>query len=219
MGFQYTVAAGDCLSSLASKNGLPSWRLIWEHGNNADLRARRANPNVVAAGDSVYIPAGEKTKLVDRPVDKRHPFQIEKLPTFISIRVNDALRRKLPPCTYTLTVGGTTQTGKVPDNGVVTVKIDPEETTGQLVVTPDTPGQGFDGFDLPLSLGQLDPKDTVTGVQARLNNLGFHSGAVDGVLGPLTQHAIRSFQSAMKLPVDGQNSAAVQDALHKQHGC
>ena len=46
--------------------------------------------------------------------------------------------------------------------------------------------------------------DWLTGVQFRLNALGFASGPVDGIKGPLTNRAIRAFQSAYPpLVVDG----------------
>ncbi|MED1603619.1 peptidoglycan-binding protein [Alkalihalophilus marmarensis] len=43
----------------------------------------------------------------------------------------------------------------------------------------------------------------VTSLQQQLRDKGHFSSAVDGVYGPLTQSAVRSFQSAMGLSVDG----------------
>jgi peptidoglycan hydrolase-like protein with peptidoglycan-binding domain len=59
--------------------------------------------------------------------------------------------------------------------------------------------------------GNTDPKRnagtsdaaTVQRIQRELNTLGCNAGAIDGKLGPKTIAAVRWFQSAAKLPVDG----------------
>jgi peptidoglycan hydrolase-like protein with peptidoglycan-binding domain len=66
-------------------------------------------------------------------------------------------------------------------------------------------------------------KDTedrgVSGVQARLQNLGFDPGKVDGVLGPRTRAAIRTFQRSMGIEEpDGKITDALFDQLEKEHG-
>jgi peptidoglycan hydrolase-like protein with peptidoglycan-binding domain len=40
-------------------------------------------------------------------------------------------------------------------------------------------------------------------VQQKLARLGYYHGPVDGIMGPQTRQAIRSFQSVKKLPVTG----------------
>jgi membrane-bound lytic murein transglycosylase B len=40
-------------------------------------------------------------------------------------------------------------------------------------------------------------------IQRHLNFLGFEAGSVDGLLGPSTKTAVRSFQAAHSLPADG----------------
>jgi peptidoglycan hydrolase-like protein with peptidoglycan-binding domain len=44
---------------------------------------------------------------------------------------------------------------------------------------------------------------TVQTIQRQLNSLGCNAGAIDGKLGPRTAAAVRWFQTAAKLPVDG----------------
>ncbi len=69
-----------------------------------------------------------------------------------------------------------------------------------------------------LSLGHLDPKDTVTGAQARLNNLGFSlPGALDGSIGRKTETALRAFQIVNNLPVTGLLDSATSDLLGSAH--
>ena len=52
----YTVAQGDCLSSIALHHGYADWRKIYNHADNADFRRLRPNPNCIYPGDSIYIP-------------------------------------------------------------------------------------------------------------------------------------------------------------------
>lgn len=43
----------------------------------------------------------------------------------------------------------------------------------------------------------------VSEIQARLNELGYDSGEVDGIMGPITEAAIKAFQADRGLDVDG----------------
>jgi peptidoglycan hydrolase-like protein with peptidoglycan-binding domain len=61
--------------------------------------------------------------------------------------------------------------------------------------------------------------EEVTGVQARLANLGFSPGPVDGIQGELTAGAIRRFQRAYGLTVDGIAGPQTRAKLKEVHGC
>jgi len=54
----------------------------------------------------------------------------------------------------------------------------------------------------------------VSGTQEALNEHGFKAGGVDGKMGSRTQSAIRSYQRAAKLPVDGCVSQELLDHLN-----
>ena len=55
--------------------------------------------------------------------------------------------------------------------------------------------------------------DAVRGVQARLRRLGFRPGPVDGLFGPLTEHAVVRFQGARGLSRDGVVGPATRRSL------
>ncbi|BAI71177.1 lytic murein transglycosylase [Azospirillum sp. B510] len=54
----------------------------------------------------------------------------------------------------------------------------------------------------------------LTGAQEALNEHGFNAGPVDGRMGSRTRTAIRSYQRAAKLPVDGCVSQGLLDHLN-----
>ena len=52
----YVARSGDCLSSVALRFGMKSWKQLYDHGPNAALREARRGPNHLAPGDHVHIP-------------------------------------------------------------------------------------------------------------------------------------------------------------------
>ncbi|MEZ4472248.1 MAG: peptidoglycan-binding domain-containing protein [bacterium] len=65
---------------------------------------------------------------------------------------------------------------------------------------------------------RLPPADDVAGAQARLNQLNFFSGKVDGELGPKTRHALLMFQRAHRLTETGALDAETCRRLAEEHG-
>lgn len=53
------------------------------------------------------------------------------------------------------------------------------------------------------SLRRGDRNETVRTVQQKLKNWGYYTGTVDGIFGPKTEEAVRSFQKKNGLTVDG----------------
>ncbi len=56
MSFSYTIKAGDNLSAIAKKFGPPNWQAIYKSSENQAFRAKRANPNLIYAGDILMLP-------------------------------------------------------------------------------------------------------------------------------------------------------------------
>jgi membrane-bound lytic murein transglycosylase B len=54
-------------------------------------------------------------------------------------------------------------------------------------------------------------------MQRMLTALGFDTQGTDGVVGPNTRAAIRAFQARQGLPADGNDSAALLDALRRAY--
>ena len=77
------------------------------------------------------------------------------------------------------------------------------------------PGQNL---AFPIDLGYVDPIDQLSGIQCRLNMLGYECGAVDGKNGPITRAAVKAFQKDKSLQVDGIAGSNTQDKLKESFG-
>jgi hypothetical protein len=85
------------------------------------------------------------------------------------------------------------------DNGA------PAAGTAAPAAAPAPPRQAA----APAAPGQAN----VLGIQKALQKLGFDPGSLDGVMGPPTQAAVKKFQQANGLPVDGVVDSRTQAAL------
>lgn len=212
----HTVAQGECLSSLAKRHKLQSWRRIYDHPENASFRQAHPNPNVIYPGDVVYIPDVE-VRNEDRPTDQKHRFVVGPDKTMLRIVVADEDGDPYKQHEYRLTIGDEVHEGKTSSRGMVEHAIDPEAHSGELIVW--WRGSPRRRCIWKLNIGHLDPVERTTGIQARLNNLGFHSGPVDGIRGPITTAAVKRFQAKHKLVVDGIPGPITQGKLREMHGC
>ena len=61
MPTKHSIKSGDSVSSLAQSYGLFE-QTIWQHSDNATLKALRPNMNILAPGDEVVIPDLEAKK-------------------------------------------------------------------------------------------------------------------------------------------------------------
>src|SRR5262245_19743157 len=82
---QHRVARGDCLSSIGKQYGF-SWKALWDHPQNAGLKEKRRDPNVLFAGDVVFVPKVQiKEEAV--PTDQRHKFKLKDVPSKFRVRL------------------------------------------------------------------------------------------------------------------------------------
>jgi hypothetical protein len=194
MPTQYAVQQGDCFSNIAEQCGIP-WKTLWNHPDNAELKQKRKDPNVLYPGDVVSIPDKEP-KEESRGADARHKFKKKGEPTHIKIRLllDDEPRAGI---SYGLQVDGATIKGSTDSGGYLQAVVPPGAQKGVLTV-----GEGTARDVFQLGFGTLDPIETDSGVRGRLDSLGYR---VDGDLAA----AVRAFQSKEKLDVTG----AVDDSL------
>lgn len=207
-GQSHVAGERDCMSSIAEQFGF-FWKTLWFHGRNAALRQQRGDPNVLLAGDMVYIPP-RMVKQVGCNTDALHTFVRKGVPAIIRLRFmkHDQPRSDVP---YVLTIDGVQTRGSTDADGRLELSIPPNAQAGRLLL-----GVGVDQESYELDLGAIAPVSEEAGAISRLSSLGYHCAA-DPVSG-LTV-ALRSFQATMQLPLTGELDGATQARLKEVFGC
>jgi len=205
----YKVKQGDCLSSIALKHGV-FWEMVWNHPKNASLKERRKDPNILYPGDIVFIPKKEE-KQESGATEKKHRFRRKGIPAKLRLRLLDDDDQPLSSKQYILDIDGKLLSGSTDSKGMLEHSIPPDAKKGRLILVENQD-------EYLLDLGDVDPIDEVSGIQGRLNNLGFNGGPVDGVLGPRTKAAIKEFQRKHKLKETGEVDEATRKKLIEVHG-
>lgn len=216
MSETHIVEQGEYLASIAKDYGFSDWHTIYDHPQNADLKKKRPNPNVLFPGDQLFIP-DKQLKEESCATEKKHRFQIKVPKASLKIVLKDSDGNALSNQPYTLKIAWLEFKGTTDGNGALEQKVPIGVQTGDLHLDKL-------GIDWPLKIGHLDPiedkgssNEILSGVQARLNNLGFHCGEVDGIQGPLTESAIRAFQQNYGLTVTGTPNNATRAKLAELH--
>ncbi|GAC1521925.1 MAG: hypothetical protein NVS3B10_22500 [Polyangiales bacterium] len=218
MPTDYEVQQGDCLSSIAEQHGFRDWRTIYDDAANADFRKLRPDPNVISPGDWLVIPDPKPSKKsVSISLEQSHKFKVSLPKTFLRIAVHDEDDKPLSGKKYELRLGDVVRKGSTDGEGIVEQRVGPTATAATLTVWADREGDGA-YFHWQVKIGHLDPVDTVAGVQARLNNLGYGCGDVDGVAGARTIAALRAFQDDAGVKVTGEPDDDTKKALVDAHG-
>lgn len=193
MAINYETEPGDCISSIAYEYGF-FWTTIWNHPNNAQLRKERKDPNILAPGDLVYVP-DRRLKEASRPTGQMHRFQIKSVPAKFRLQLFEGETPRAYQA-YELIVGNIKLTGKTNANGVLSESIPPDAKEGELIIGPHRERY-------VLLFGHLNPVSELSGVQARLTNLGYDCGGGDGEMNHETENALKAFQSRFGLEVTG----------------
>lgn len=203
----HEVRQGECIFSIAKIYGF-FWEKIWNHPNNAQLKQSRQDPNILYPGDVVFVPEKEE-KQESCATEQRHRFRKKGTSAMLRIQLLDDDEPRADE-SYVLEIDGQLFSGTTDGDGRLEHPILPDARKGRLLV-----GEAQEEYIL--KLGYVDPIDEVSGVQARLNNLGFDCGEVDGVLGPRTEAALREFQRKYELTETGEADEATRNKLVEIH--
>lgn len=204
---RHIARQGECIASIATRYGV-SIESIWDHPANAALRQLRGDPYVLRPGDIVQVDAPDRSRPVEAGATNRYRATIPSLPLRFQLRGLDGPRRGER---FELWVRGKLQSeGTTDDDGFADLRVPANAVEGLLTVGETR---------VVLDFGCLNPADDVLGAQQRLQNLGFPCGMERGSIGPLTELAIRAFQTQQQdLPVTGELDAATCARLRHAHG-
>ncbi|HYC91559.1 MAG TPA: peptidoglycan-binding domain-containing protein [Thermoanaerobaculia bacterium] len=203
-GQTVVVADGDCISSIAAAAGhLPA--TIWDDPANRELRETRANPNVLLPGDVVFVPP-LRPKSVSCATGRVHRFRRKAIPEKLRVQLLDRDGAPRPGVLYRVTVDTSTVDGETDDAGYVELWISPRAMHATLVVDDD---------EFPIRLGSLDPVDALTGLRARLVNLGYLEEDADD---DSVRRGVLAFQLNEGLELTGTPDPATLARLVECHG-
>jgi hypothetical protein len=207
MPSNYVVRQGDCLSSIASRFGFKP-QTIWDYPDNAELKQKRENGNILLAGDTIVIP-DLRVREEARNTDARHTFKKLGTPEKLHLVIRDERDEPRAGLRYVLTVDGHTREGTTGDDGSVNESIDPGAKAGELRIFDNEIEEYYQ-----LQLGHLDPLTEESGIRMRLTNLGIDCGDTDDSL----RQAIMDFQRQRDLDVTGEVDDDTRGKLKEVYG-
>jgi hypothetical protein len=217
MAGYHIVKQGEDVPHLAWTYGFRDYLTIWNHPNNAALRTKRQNPNVLYPGDSVFIPDKDSGEY-DKSTDKRHRFMVKSKPLKLRLVLKDQYEKPIANTACVLTVDDETKRLTTDGTGKVELTIQPSARNAKLVIDgrEETPHAGT---EIPIRIGHLDPVEEISGQQGRLKSLGYYWGEIDGEDGPEFRSAVEEFQCEQGLTVDGICGPITQSKLKQVYGC
>jgi len=222
MSTTYSVKQGEHLAGIAEQFGFRSFKAIWEHPQNAELKKLRKNPNILFPGDVVFIPDLEP-KDVSASSDQKHKFLLTVPQLMLQVAVHDVDDKPRKGALYVLSVGSRNLDGAAKD-GMTSDPLEPDDQTANLwLPEPD--------LRLRLMIGYLNPlvenpstDEEIAGWQARLYNLSYFAGFTATNLKQL-KWAVEEFQRDHGWDPDkdkkptGRMDAETRDKLEKIYGC
>lgn len=208
---RHVVRQGESLSALAPAYG-HFWETIWNDPKNAELKEKRKKEDVLMPGDVVFLPH-LRPKNESCSTDQTHKFRRRGVPVKLTMTIMGAEKpRANEPYRLELDTGEVL-TDNLDGEGTLDVPIPPKARSATLYV-----GKGLEEVKYSIGIGHLDPIDSVSGIQARLLNLGYDCGEVTGTMNAMTRGAIARFQKDKDLDPTGQADSDTRKKLEESHG-
>jgi N-acetylmuramoyl-L-alanine amidase len=220
MSDEHIVQPGEYLSAIAAEHKITDYKFISERAENAEFKRRNPDPNLLIPGSRLYIPDRE-FKEETGATERRHTFRRKRTVIKLRVRLRDDNDNPLAGIDYTLTFGDVVLKATTDGQGLLEKEIPVGTAAAELKLVKS-------GAAWLLKIGHLtpvyDPVDNqpvIAGMQARLNNLGFRCGEVNGELNQLTRKAMIGFQRAVleRGSPDGNPDEETRNELINQHGC
>jgi N-acetylmuramoyl-L-alanine amidase len=210
---QHVVQQGDHIGSIAHQYGVSDAPRIWHAPENKQIRTQRTNPNVLMPGDQITVPGIAVHEIV-RPTDTTHRLVVKEPATaLLRLRLIDEKREPIADGPYEVRENGRTVTTGVLSSGNLECRIPASAKEVTLVFQAD----GVQIEQL-VRVGALDPVGELSGIQARLANLGWYSGQIDGKHSDALASAANAFRGHAGLAKGGDLDEAFQKALAREHG-
>ncbi len=206
----YVVQQGQHLEQIAYRLGFDA-TTVWNAADNESLREQRPDPNILAAGDVLYVPDPKDRKWLSVTIGSVNRFRASRPRVKVQVKFAvDGMPCKNEAFTVVgdaLPAGGTTG----PD-GLVSLSV-PVTTCGISVILTSR------NMRFPVHVGHLDPVATDSGVTQRLKHLGLMPSPQSSPdPGEARLRGIAQFQARQNLPITGTMDDATRAALVSAHG-
>lgn len=183
---------GDCLSSIAFEHGF-FWETLLDHPDNKVLKEPGRGPFILTPGETVAIPQ-LRAREVAIASGRLHRFRRKGVPARFKLTLvhHDGTPRADEPYLFELD-DELLEGDRVTDGaGKIDESIPPNAKRVRVFL---------DGGEeiLSFTLGGLEPASTIRGRQARLLNLSYYRGPIDGKPSPALDEALRRFCEAEQL--------------------
>lgn len=208
----YIVRPGDYLAKLASVHGFDADE-VWTDPSNKELADTRPNPNILEAGDILYIPQAEKEALpIEKGAENNYAAAVPRIEIVLVFTDGDQPLAN-EPCEV-LGLGDSDPDLPRATNGE-------GQLTLRVPVVAQEASVHFPKRDLSFQIlvGDMDPASGASGVRKRLMNLGYLPSSTppgmedDEVL----RIALFAFQSDQGLEATGELDEATRKAIVDRH--
>ncbi|KAF7774759.1 hypothetical protein PMAN_a3334 [Pseudoalteromonas marina] len=199
---QHTVAQGETLLRIAKQYGYQTSKALYNHPSNAEFKALRPDPNLIYPGDKITIPP-KKEKFIPLRTNSINSFVVQNEKEYFRLQVSYDDGDDVTGKRVVLSIGSQTIDTVLQSDGLIEVELNNNDALTGTIDLYLNEGETTPTKSFNVQIGNLDPIDTLSGVQGRCNMLGFDCGTVDGVNGAKTKAGVREFQQAQQLQVDG----------------
>jgi|SRR5579859_4590159 len=136
----YTVKPGDCFASIARANNFFDYLTLYNHADNAAVKAKFPNPNTLVEGEVVKIPAKKAAK-IQLVLDGDKTIFIKRKATKLRVVVTRVDKSVYPRIKSSLLTVGSKSNNALPDGtGLIEIAdIDPAAKTATLKIVLEAP--------------------------------------------------------------------------------
>jgi hypothetical protein len=207
----YVIKEGDFLTKLAHTLGFEA-TTVWNDAKNAKLKKLRKDPDLLLAGDILFVPDKARKKLsYTKESDNAYVAKVPK------IEVTIALEKDGEPIAneeYVLEGLGDDEPKTTDENGNAVIKapVHVREVVLRFTKRDEV---------YQIRFGELDPADTPSGARKRLTHLGLYTGVAEQSSEADEKQlaaALAEFQRRNKLKPSGELDDATSKALVDAHG-
>jgi len=199
---QHTVTQGETLLRIAKQYGYQTSKALYNHPSNAEFKALRPDLNLIYPGDKITIPP-KKEKFIPLRTNSINSFVVQNEKEYFRLQVSYDDGDDVAGKRVVLNIGSQTIDTVLQSDGLIEVELNNNDVLTGTVDLYLHEGETTPTKSFNVQIGNLDPIETLSGVQGRCNMLGFNCGKVDGVMGKKTRIGVKEFQYEHDLDIDG----------------